>query len=204
MPLVPLSDTTFEELKLLAEPFVDTPESLIAKIVHEAVLRRGALPRGDAAFNSAADGVLRLNPNSHESLAFTRLRSASVDGREMIRPKWNSFMDRVHVLGLSRLGSFEALKRATGARLRQGRYEDEGFKYLQDGDFSIQGLDSNGAWDQALSVARAIRVPIKVTVEWRDRAGAAHPGKTGLLEWTPAERGDRDEARHRRGSPGGH
>jgi hypothetical protein len=129
------------------------------------------------------EALRRLSADSHESLTFTKLLSATVDGREMHRPKWNSFMNHVHVEGQQRLGSFDALKRATSARVREGRYEEEGYKYLPEGDFSIQGLDSNGAWDAALAVARAVRMPIAVTFQWRE--DGAHPGESGSLEWKP-------------------
>ncbi len=185
MPMVTLSDAAFAELKLLAEPFVDTPESLTARIIHEEVVRRGLSSTGNGQLRSATDGVPRLNPDSHESLAFSRLLSASVDGRELTRPKWNTLMEKVHLVGLKRLGSLDALKRATRARIRQGRFEEEGFGYLPDGDFSIQGVDSNGAWDHSLRLARALAVPIRAAFEWRDRDDAARPGQAGVLEWKP-------------------
>jgi hypothetical protein len=185
MPTITLSDVPFAELKSLAEPFVDTPESLIAALIHAEVLRRGVSPNRNGHSQDASGDFLRLNPDRHESLAFTRVLSAAVNGRELNRPKWNSLMNHVHVLGLSRLGSLDALRRATGAQLRQGRYEDEGYKYLHEADLSIQGVDSNGAWDHSLALARELRVPIRITFEWRNRDGAAHPGQRGVLEWSP-------------------
>lgn len=186
MPTVTLSDATFAELKSLAEPFVDTPESLTASLIHAEVVRRGGSPSENAPSPSADGGFLQLNPDRHESLAFTRVLSATVDSREIHRPKWNSVMNHVHVLGLRRLGSFDALRHATHAQLRRGCYEEEGYKCLHEVDISIQGVDSNGAWDHSLAVARAARIPIRITFEWRDRDDAAHPGRRGVLEWNPA------------------
>jgi hypothetical protein len=128
---------------------------------------------------------LHLNPDSHDNLAFTKVISATIDGRDLHRPKWNSFMHRVHLEGFRRLGSFDALKRATGARLSQERLDDDGFRYLPEGEFSIQGVDSNKAWDHSLAVARAVNLPIMLKFRWRDREGSAHPGQTGVLEWNP-------------------
>lgn len=185
MPTIILSDATFAELKSLAEPFVDTPESLTARIIHAEVLRRNASPNGMGFVQPAREDSLRLNPDAHENLAHARLISATVDGQPIHRPKWNSLMDYLHVVGLNRLGSFDALRRASGARLRQARYEDEGYKYLPEADLSIQGVDSNLAWDHSLRLARVLRLPITVTFEWRDKAGATHPGQRGVLEWAP-------------------
>lgn len=191
MPLVPLSEDDFENLQLISKPFVDpTPESRIARLIRDEMTRMGVTRNGIGSSHvngraSPTPQVVRhLNADSHESLTFTKLISATVDGREMHRPKWNSLMNHVHVVGLKRLGSFDGLKGATTARVREGRYEEDGFKYVPEGDFSIQGLDSNGAWDAALAVARAVAMPVAVTFQWRE--DGAHPGESGSLEWKPS------------------
>jgi hypothetical protein len=185
MPAITISDATFAKLKSIAEPFVDTPESLIERLIDEKIDSSSNGPDGRGVRPSGTPDALLVDPDSHESLSFTRVLSAKVNGREMHRPKWNGIFDNLHVLGLKRLGSLEKLKSFTGAGLRQGRYEEEGYRYLPEADISIQGVDANKAWNHALRVARALRVPVKVTFEWRNREGAAHPGQRAVLEWTP-------------------
>ena len=187
MPTVTLSDATFAELKSLAEPFVDTPESLVAALIHDEVERRGALVGENGKVAGSKDNVLQLDPQSHDDLGHTRLISATVNNRELPRPKWNSLMNHLHVLARKRLGSLDAIRRVSGANLKQAKYEKDGYKYEPDGDFSIQGVGANAAWDNSLSVAQALKLGIKVKFEWRDKDGAAHPGETGVLEWTPTE-----------------
>lgn len=187
MPNISLSETAFAELKSLAEPFVDTPESLIASLIHAEVIRRGLPAKNgklDVPTPMPLPTAIQLNPDTHPSLAFSRVISATVDGQPIHRPKWNTIMVHMHLLSLKRLGSFEALRRASGASLRKGQYEDEGFKYISEGDFSVQGVDANKAWDHSLKLARAVKVDIHVLFEWRDFDEAAHPGKTGILEWS--------------------
>ena len=187
MPSITLSDVAFAELKSLAEPFVDTPESLTARLIHEEVVRRGGPSNGKPFAPAAEDDALRLSPISHENLAHTRLISAAINGREMYRPKWNGIREEMHLLALQRLGSFDALKQASAARIRQGRFEEEGFKYLPDADISIQGVDANLAWDHSFKLARAVGIAIEVVFEWREKEGAVHPGRRGVLEWSPAK-----------------
>jgi hypothetical protein len=192
MPVIALSDADFTNLKAISEPFVDpSPEARISRLIRDEMTRMGVTSSVNGAAHvdgrgrSTPEPLRRLSVDAHGSLSFTKLVSASVDGREMHRPKWNSLMNHVHILGLKRLGNLDALKRATGARLRPGRYEEEGFKYLPEGDFSIQGVDSNAAWDHSLAVARALRMPIKATFQWRE--DGAYPGQTGVLEWNPSK-----------------
>jgi hypothetical protein len=56
---------------------------------------------------------------------------------------------------------------------------------LPDADFSIQGVDANLAWAHSLGVARHLKVPIRVKFEWREKEGAARPGKVAIIESAP-------------------
>jgi hypothetical protein len=188
MPTITLSDAVDAKLKnLVTEPFEQTRESIIESLINAELDRRGVSVNGNHSSRLAMADVIRLDPDSYGSLVHTKVLSASVDGREIHRPKWNGLREHLHTLALKRLGSFDALKKASGARLRPGRFEKDGFKYLPQGDFSIQGVDASSSWDHALRIARTMSVPIKVTLEWRDKEGATHPGRRGLLEWTPAK-----------------
>jgi hypothetical protein len=179
-----LSDSTFALLQSLAKPFVDTPESVIVRLAEEELARRAAPPTTRVQ-QPTSDGAIRLDPERHESLTHAKLLSASFDGKELHRPKWNGLLDHAHVVARQRLGSFEALQRISRAHLRPGRYEEDGFHYLAEGDFSIQGVDSNFAWAHSLGLARHLRIPIRVKFEWRHKEGVARPGQLAILEWTP-------------------
>jgi len=184
-PTITLSDETFSKLQALARPFVDTPESVISTLAEAELERRGEASNGGSRSNTRGKQILQLSPDSHEDLTHTRLLSATVDGRPIHRPKWNGVLDHLHILGRQRLGSFEALRRTSGANIRDGRYEESGYRYLPEADLSIQGVDANLAWDHSLGVARALKIPIQLRVEWRTKDGAAHPGEEATVEWVP-------------------
>jgi hypothetical protein len=183
-PVITLSDEAFTKLQALARPFVDTPESVISSLADAELQRRNTSPNGNGLRATGKDEFRRLNPDSPENLTHTRLLSATVDGRAIHRPKWNGVLDHLHVLGRQRMGSFEALRRASGANIREGRYEESGFRYLPEADLSIQGVDANVAWSHALGLARALQVPIELKLDWRHKDGAARPGETAVLQWT--------------------
>ena len=180
-----ISEETFSKLQQLAQPFVDTEESVIATLA-DAELERRAVPLNGNGRGAAREGqVLRLNPDAHENLTHARLLSATVDGRPIHKPKWNGVHGYLHILGRQRMGSFDALRQASGANLREGRYEENGYVYLPEADLSIQGVDANLAWDHSLGLARALDVKIQLRFEWRHKEGAARPGETAVLEWSP-------------------
>jgi len=182
---ITLSDATFGMLQALAKPFVDTPESVIAGLATAEINRRAAGTTATVTAAGTNDLAIRLDPDRHESLTHAKLLGAAFDGKELHRPKWNSLLDHVHIVARGRLGSFDAIQRISGAHLRPGRYEEDGFHYLPDADLSIQGVDSNFAWSHALRIARHMRVPIRARFEWRHKEGAARPGQTAILEWSP-------------------
>jgi hypothetical protein len=185
MPVITLSDATYAMLKAYAEPFVDTEESVIRRAL-DALQREAISLKRNADTSTQTNGSLRLEPGSHE-LVHTRVTSATVDARPIHHPKWNSLMNHLHVLGRKRFGSFDALRKASSANLRDGKYEENGYKYLPEADISIQGVAADRACEHSFQLAKAMGVPIKVTVEWRNKEGAAHPGRTGVVEWTPSQ-----------------
>jgi len=186
MPTISVSDATYRKLQALAVPFVDDPEDVIVTLADEALARRGR--GGSVPGKPSVDAAtrLRLNPDRPDDLTHTRVLSARIDGEEISRPKWQTILISMHELAASRLGSFEAVRKATGANVREGRYEDQGFKYLPAAGLSIQGQDSKRAWQHALHLARALGVPIEVELEWRHKDGAAHPGEAATIAWHPS------------------
>lgn len=192
MPTINLSESSFAKLKTIAEPLVDTLETVIDRVIDEAVARRRDAAIGRSAMESPVlEGALQLDPDSPPSLTFTRVRSARVEGSDLHRPKWSSVMVHMHRLALAKLGSVDRLAAVSGARLRAGRHESDGFKYDPRGDFSIQGVEANLCWSHSLRLAREIGVELEVVLEWREKADPARRGKIAVLRWSPTVAGRR-------------
>jgi hypothetical protein len=183
MPQVEISDATYAKLQQLGVAFVDTPETVIARLADDALA--GHRARGIGAVHDPVFSGIELDAFSPGNLAFTRVRSASFAGREIDRPRWNKLLRVAHIEAYRKLGSFSELSEVSNARLRRGSYVKDGFSYLPEVDFSIQGLDSNLSWDSSLRLARKLGVPVEVEFEWLHKEGAAHPGKRGRLAWAP-------------------
>lgn len=192
MLTINLSDECDAKLKVLArkvlvidDPFI-TREFVIERAIDTLLSQASSRLDGDSP-NEPAANVLVQDPDQHDRLDHTRIVSASIDGNEIHRAKWNTLYNELHLLAWKRLGSLDAVKQISDANLRTGAYENDGYRPLAGTDFSIQGVSSNLAWDHALTIARELKVRIRVVFEWREKPGAAHPGKRGLLEWKPAE-----------------
>jgi hypothetical protein len=183
-PVVRISDSTFAKMQLLAEPLVDTPDQVISRCLDAALEARGLAVEAPAA--PSVDQMRHLDPDSPGDLRHTTVKSVSIDGQDVRPANWNAMLREMHSRAMARLESFDELSRASASHLRPGRYEDEGFHYVPEGDFSIQGQDSNLSWSNSLRLARLISTPLAVTFTWQHRDGSAHPGDTGILEWAPS------------------
>jgi hypothetical protein len=178
---IEVSDETFAKLQALAKPFVDTPESVIRRLADEALAK--GHPTGTE--RHVADDIINLDPHVPANLAHTRVRFARLGKQEVDRPNWNKLLRETHAYALKKLGSLDALRRSTSANIKDGRYELDGFSYVSGSNFSIQGLDSNLAWQNCLRLVKRLGIGIEVEFTWYDKDGAAYPGKRGRVAWTP-------------------
>lgn len=181
MPVIRITDEVFTRLQRHATPFVDTPATVIDKLLDYYEAGHGAAP--PTASQPTAPVASPFDPEDPPDLTHTRVIAAEFDGRSA--RYWNELVDVAHLQAMAKLKSFEELRKATRSHLAKGHFRDSGFHYLPDINVSIQGIDSDLAWRNALHLARRISAPIRVEFEWRQKAGAAHPGKRGYMEWTP-------------------
>jgi hypothetical protein len=186
MPKIELSDTTYAKLQRLGTAFVDTPETVIARLADAALRAQSQQNNPSSAQALSSTDIIELDPFFTGNLAHTRVRRATFADKEIEPARWNNLLRIAHLEALPKFGSIEALKEASSARLRKGKYELEGYKYVPSGGFSIQGVDSNQSWANSLRLAKKLNVPIEIEFEWYPKEEAAHPGKRGHMRWEPA------------------
>ena len=164
MPTIEITTDTFKGLQLLAQPFVDTPDSVIARLVEDALRTRGS--------SAAAD---ELGPDHEPDLTFTKVVRASVDGERVKKANWNRVVRKVHEAAFRRVGSFQALKDITRANIEEGEPGPElvGYTYVESGNFALQGMDANQAWRVIRDLAGQLDIPVTVDFEWRDKDDVA-------------------------------
>jgi hypothetical protein len=185
MPVIRVSDTTYEKLQRLAKPFVDTPEAVIARLA-DAALSGAVRPASEAPRTAVA--IPAVSPDTPGSLTHTKLRFAQIEGQVIHQPNWNKLSRAAHALAMTVVPSVEVLRNISDANIRVGRYENEGFAYLADANISIQGQDSIGAWQSSYAIAKELGFPIEVVVEWHNKEGAAYPGEQRRIAWKPADK----------------
>ena len=182
---ISISESTHTLLAQCARPLVDDYDSVISRLA-KAWLSQNGREAGSASGEAVSREVVKTPAESPEDLAHTRVLSASVDGRELTRANWNAMVRETHLAALRSLGSVDRLIQASDAHVKAGKHERAGFRYVPEGDFSVQGLEANLAWRYLLALAKRIERSVQVVFEWRRKEGAQHPGRRGELAWEPS------------------
>jgi hypothetical protein len=94
---------------------------------------------------------------------------------------WKRLLETALISAHKKIGDFEKVRQLAGVNMVQGKKEDEGYHFLSEVNFSVQGQDANAAWRAAVFVAQNLRVPVEVSFLWRNKEGAEHPGKPGTM-----------------------
>lgn len=182
MPDIPISSRLLERLKAFAEPFVDTPETVIDRAL-DALQAIGA----DASVTVTTADVAAYDPAQPPSLTHTKVLAITLEG-EVFPHKalyWNYLMTelvmRAHKSGMSG----DEIRKIMPAQSTSGRKEDEGYKFIPEIGISIQGQDSIGAWRNIAALTKALNLSLTVDFMWLENNKAANPGQKGRFELRP-------------------
>lgn len=177
MPQIEVQISTMEKLKKLAEPFVDTPETVILR----ALDALGSTTKNIAPAPSPSNIDIQIDSRNIPNLTHTKLLSAKVGARLISRPNWNSVLDEILKDACKAGLKANDIQRIGSINVTEGKKTDEGYNVLIGTNISVQGQDANAACRGIVSIARHLKIQIELEFKWREKEGAAHPGKIALL-----------------------
>ena len=180
-PVIRLPESTFDRLKRIAEPFVDTPADVISKLLDEYEERRDT---ETSVHEPSRTDIMAVDPENPPDLRHTSVLDARVDGKT-VRPNWSHLVRALHGVALKQLGSFEKVQRVTRSNISQDETE-RGYQFAEELCFSIQSVEAKRAWANALHLAKELGVDIEVSFRWQNKDAALHPGKRARLTWPRA------------------
>ncbi len=192
MAAIEIPDSLYARLQKLAVPLVDTPATLLERLinvyeVHLAPVSPSARESNTANTGRSAQPQREFGPNTAPSLRHTRVIAADFAGRKA--DGWNSLVHAAHIEAVRRLGSLEAVRRVSAAKIVPGRasaaQEKVGYRYVAEINACIQNVDTTHAWANTFRLAKALNVSVEVDFVWLTKSEAAHPGKAARLVWKP-------------------
>jgi len=174
MPKIDISEMDYERLKGLAEPFVDTPATVISRLLDQAV---GCAEPALGTIEHPLPMMLTDIP----PLTHTKFLDGDVAGKSPPKKAWDAFLVTALNCALDALKSVDDLRRISGANLKNGRKEDEGYKFLSDRGYSYQGVSAEDAMKIVLRLCKHFQWRCNIDFEWRQKDEAFLPGKRAHL-----------------------
>jgi hypothetical protein len=191
MPTIEISESLFAKLQKLAVPLVDTPVTVLERLLshYEAQTAQVSAIGEQSRANENRGPQREFKATAPPSLRHTRVIEADFAGRKA--DGWNSLVHVAHIEAVRRMGSVEAVRRISTAKMILGRASSDrakaGYRYVAEINACIQNVDAEHAWSNTFRLAKALKVPVEVEFEWLLRNEAAHPGKTARILWKPKD-----------------
>ena len=184
MPEITIQQSTFERLQSYARPFVDTPDTVIARVLDTLEQQSMEHPTDRRQVTRTER---QLDPHALPNLTHSKVLEASIGGEPIAKPNWNRLLEEVLRRSMKRAGSFERLQQICPANMVKGPKEGEGYSYLSEIDVSVQGQAAKGACHAMVTTSKEFGISLDIGVMWRQKDGAAYPGERGRI--TVAGRG---------------
>lgn len=199
-PSIDISDRVFNKLKSLAEPLVDTPDSVIGRLIdcfertsivpqiHEATNVHDLDQRDSSIHNKLASKhvigeMLSFDPTRLPDVTHTTFVHGTVGTKTV--GDWNQLSLEVHAAVFEKVSSVEALRRVSTANIKPGVHFERGFKTRSGLNFSLQGVEANKACAVSFRLAQEFQIPVTAEFRWQNKEKAVFPDRVGRIEWTP-------------------
>jgi hypothetical protein len=183
MPQINVSQALFAKLQAIAEPFIDTPETAIAKAV-DFYLSKNKTSVSGGGQGVSEPALLVFQPDAPPNLTFTRPLSIEIEGTKLPKAKlyWNPLLFEVVRLAASKTSSVSELKQMLLCNYVDGEGDQKlGYNFIPEAKLSVQGQSANPAWKTIAHLAKSLGMKLDVTFMWEDKPDAAYPTKTARM-----------------------
>src|SRR5690348_14558358 len=114
---IDILDSDYPRLQALAEPFVDSPATVVSKLLD---LYEQAHPGQTISPKSSREGVYLLN--GLPPLTHAKVMGGHFNGAKPQKQNWDSFVRHALIEVLKKSGSVDELRRLSGANIREGHF----------------------------------------------------------------------------------
>lgn len=184
MAVIRISDETFDRLKDIAEPLVDTPNKVINRLLDFYQNKNQLEP------NSST--IEKFDPEQPPDLKFSKILEATVSyGVSYSACNWNQ-LNRLAIKIIyeswadpgyctiedddERISMAFDIINMPNVNVRRGYYDLDGYHYDPEINVSIQNVEANRAWKNIYDLARERGLCVKIKV-------LLATGQEGILEY---------------------
>lgn len=179
---IEISERNFRRIQELAEPLIDTLDSVLARVLdhyEENKSRSGKAAAASQKKIAEISSAELFDPVRPPDLTHTRVLEAQICGRSLRSPNWNAIIDETFRIASTEMTGLFSLRKVAPINFVEGVKTDEGYHYLSDIRISVQGQSANDAWRSISRIARHFGFKVEVLFVWREKEGAAQPGRDG-------------------------
>ena len=175
MPEVTISRKAYDYLAEQAKPFVDTPGSVLDRI-----LFNGSENECSITSSEQDGGDLMFSDGRWPSLTFASVVEATIDGSRTHADDWNGILEEMLSESLSNHEESIVLDNVR-MQIEEGANGAKGFRPIKGTDFSFQGLSAERAWQNIRILSDLFEIPVEIVVHWKTHPRAHYPGRRGRL-----------------------
>lgn len=169
---IEITDEDFHRLQALAEPLVDTPATVVARLLDFFETGQKADLDSEKEEKPLPGLSFEIPPLTH-----TKLLMARFNGKEPDRLTWDGLLRLALEESWKKAEDFQALKSAAGANMVDHNKSDQGYKYLPNLKLSYQGVSAEDAVKIIKRLTGYLWTECEFEFEWRNKPGACMPGK---------------------------
>ena len=185
MPHIEIEQNDYERLQKMAEPFVDTPASVLTRVLDAFMAASDAEAIVEA--HEIVSGVEEYDFYDAPPLVHVKLISGRIGSTEPITKTWDGMVRHAVELVLARVDGVSAAKPLLDLNMVEGEKVDDGYKFVPELGISYQGVSAQHAAKVVANAARFLRQEALVEFHWRNKAEAHFPGRFAKLRFKPSD-----------------
>ena len=178
MPMIEISDSDFARMKRIAEPFVDTPKTIVSKLLDHFEARSTGT---DVKPSKRSEHVEVYPFEAPPPLVHVKFISGVIGQNSPKTQSWDAMVALCLELCLEYRDDVEWISHQIDLNIVRGKKTDEGYKYLKEKDVSYQRVSAQHAASVIGKCSKLLGEGAYVDFIWRQKEDAYAPGKIAGL-----------------------
>jgi hypothetical protein len=178
MPSIDVTPSAMDYLKSMAEPFVDTPATVLDRIIEQ---HRRLSSTSPTKLVSPSPSKIEYGIESLPPLLHSKVEVATINGKLVSRAKWSILVQEMVRIAASKGAVAAQIAASMNANTVLKNRSDTGFVFVPEAGLSFQKMDANRSCKAVLGISRQFSIPVSIDFFWRDDPNAHNPGANGRI-----------------------
>ena len=178
MKKIKIYESTYERLQSIGKTFEDSEDSVINKLI-DSYQKNNHAESKPLPNDGNDDPVRIINPDQLPVLKFTKISSATIDGKRD-KTNWNELLRNVIIASINKTNDRNWANYDV-VNIKEGEFTQDGYYYLSGVKISVQNQDAKNSCKAIIEIAKKAKLSIEIKFRWQDIDKASYPGERGIL-----------------------